>query len=101
MVQVVWAEPALADLKEIYQFIARDSPRYAQITVEKITRTAARLRTFPRLGEVLAEFPARQYRQLVVGAYRLIYREDAEHGRIFIMGVIHASRNLPPLLENR
>jgi plasmid stabilization system protein ParE len=45
MVQVVWAEPALADLKEIYQFIARDSPRYAQITVEKITRTAARLRT--------------------------------------------------------
>ena len=32
MVQVDWAQPALEDLQEVYEFIARDSPRYAQLT---------------------------------------------------------------------
>jgi len=101
MVRVDWAQPALDDLRDIYDFIARDSPRYAQLTVEKITRAAARLARFPQLGEILSEFPRWAYRQFVVGRYRLIYREDPEHDWVMIVGVIHASRDLPPILENR
>ena len=101
MVRIEWAQPALDDLREIYDFIARDSPRYAQQTVEKITGTAARLARFPQIGEVLSEFPRFVYRQVVVGAYRLIYREDAPRNRVLVMAVIHASRDLPPILESR
>jgi toxin ParE1/3/4 len=101
VVRIDWARPALEDLGEIYDFVARGSPRYARLTVEKITDAAARLAHFPQLGEVLHEFPQREYRQLVVGAYRLVYREDPSHDRILVMGVIHASRDLRPLLENR
>ncbi|MHC4180069.1 MAG: type II toxin-antitoxin system RelE/ParE family toxin [Planctomycetota bacterium] len=101
MVRVEWAQPALTDLRDIHEFIARDSPRYAQLTVEKITGTAARLARFPELGEVLPEFPRLAYRQIVVGAYRLVYREDRQRDRVVVMGVIHASRDLPPILENR
>ena len=101
MVRVEWAQPALEDLREIYDFIARDSPRYAQRTVERITDTAARLAVFPQIGEVLSEFPGSGYRQVVVGAYRLIYREDPQRDRVVVMGVIHASRDLPPILESR
>jgi len=101
MVRVEWAEPALADLQEVYEFIARDSPHYAQLTVERITETAARLGQFPQLGEVLPEFPEYVYRQIVVGAYRLIYRDDPGHDRVLIVGVIHSRRILPPTLPEQ
>jgi toxin ParE1/3/4 len=101
MVRVDWAQPALDDLREVYEFIARDSPRYARLTVERITDTADRLARFPQLGQVLPEFPHLVYRQMVVGAYRLIYRDDSERDRVLVMGVIHSSRDLPPILESR
>jgi toxin ParE1/3/4 len=101
MVRVDWAQPALDDLREIYDFIARDSRRYAQREVERIRDTAKRLAMFPQLGEVLADYSELSYRQLVVGAYRLIYREDPRHNRVIVIGVIHAARDLPPILENR
>jgi toxin ParE1/3/4 len=101
MVQVDWAQPALGDLQEIYEFIARDSPRYVQLTVERITGIAGRLAGFPQLGQVLPEFPHLAYRQMVVGVYRLIYREVPGQNRIIVMGVIHSSRDLPPILEDR
>ena len=62
MVRVEWASPALADLREIHDFIARDSLRYAQATVEKLTDTAARLARNPQIGEVLPEFSHEAYR---------------------------------------
>jgi toxin ParE1/3/4 len=101
MVQVDWAQPALDDLQEVYEFIARDSPRYAQFTVERITDVAERLAGFPKIGQVLPEFPRLAYRQMVVGAYRLIYREDPGQNRIVVLGIIHSSRDLPPILEPR
>lgn len=101
MVRVVWAQPALDDLREVYEFIARDSRRYAQLTVERITDAAGRLAHFPQLGEVLPEFPHLAYRQMVVGAYRLIYRDESEQNHILVMGVIHSSRDLAPILESR
>jgi plasmid stabilization system protein ParE len=48
------------------------------------------------MGQILPEFPHLAYRQMVVGSYRLIYREDPARTRIVVMGVIHGSRDLPP-----
>jgi toxin ParE1/3/4 len=101
MVQVTWAMPAVDDLREIYEFIERDSPRYAQNTVENITQAAERLAAFPRLGQVLPEFPHLAYRQLMVGVYRLIYREDSPRNRILIVGVIHGGRDFSAAMEGR
>ena len=101
MVRVEWAAPAATDLREVFEFIGRDSPRYAQLTVERITNAAARLAEFPQLGEVLPEFAEHVYRQIVVGAYRLIYREDLQHDRVLVVAVIHAARRLPSTLEER
>ena len=57
MVQVDWARPALEDLKEVYEFIARDSPRYAQLTVERVTDAAERLAGFPNWDKFCRNFP--------------------------------------------
>jgi plasmid stabilization system protein ParE len=89
----------VTDLHEIHDYIARDSRRYARATVEKITAATAMLADWPESGEVLHEFP--EYRQIVVGKYRLIYREDAGNDRLLIIGVIHGARDFPPILRTR
>ena len=99
MVRIDWSLPAIEDLREIFQYIARDSRKYARATVERITATTARLAKWPQMGEILPEFP--DYRQFIVGNYRLIYREDEANQRVLIIGVIHAGRDLPPILESR
>ncbi len=99
MVRIDWSLPAIEDLREIFQYIARDSRKYARATVERITATTVRLAKWPQMGEILPEFP--DYRQFIVGNYRLIYREDEANQRVLIIGVIHAGRDLPPILESR
>lgn len=101
MVRVDWAKPALEDLESVYEYIARDSPRYARNTIERITEAAGRLAQFPQLGQMLPEFPDSAYRQLAVGNYRLIYREDAHPARVLVMGIIHGRRDLPAVFESQ
>ena len=101
MVRVDWAKPALDDLEGIHNFIARDSKRYARNTIEQLTDAAGRLAKFPQLGQILPEFPDSEYRQIVVGGYRLIYREDSRAGRVIVMGIIHASRDFPTAFNHR
>ena len=62
---------------------------------------AAGLARFPHLGEVLPEFRSSAYRQMTVGAYRLIYREDVQRDRVLVMAVVHGSRDLPSVLHGR
>lgn len=89
--KVAWSEPAVADLVAIHDFIARDSPHYAQRFVERLIAAAEPLESFPQLGRIVPEGDGR-HRELLVRSYRIIYRvEDQE---ILIVTVAHGSRNL-------
>jgi plasmid stabilization system protein ParE len=101
MVRIDWARPAKADLRELARYIEQDSRRYAQITVEKIHDAVSRLIDFPGIGHVLPEFPDEPYLQILMGPYRIVYREDANLNRVLIMAVIHAARDFAPLMEGR
>ena len=101
MAQVVWTGPAAEDLRQVHQFIARDSKQYASITVRRIRETVARLESFPESGRVVPEFPGGQYREVLVGQYRAVYRYLADRNQVRVLAVVHGSRLLPPLLEGR
>ncbi len=101
MVQVIWTRPAAEDLRLIHDYIAQDSARYAHIMVERLQKAAGFLATFPEMGQLMHEFAERNYREHVVGRYRLIYRHEPANSRIVIMGVIHGSRDLKRALEGR
>ena len=60
---------ALNDLHYIYGFIAKDSPRYAQIQVERIQGAVSKLADFPFMGRQVPEFPHLPYREVLVGNY--------------------------------
>ncbi|HEY6323702.1 MAG TPA: type II toxin-antitoxin system RelE/ParE family toxin [Thermoanaerobaculia bacterium] len=89
--KVAWSEPAVADLVAIHDYIARDSPRYAQRFVERLIAAAEPLESFPDLGRIVPEGDGR-HRELLVRSYRIIYRVEGQE--ILIVTVVHGSRNL-------
>ena len=94
MAKVRWAERARDDLREIYDFIARDSPRAAEALVERVLHSTERLASFPESGRTVPEFPDLGYRELLVGTYRVWYRIERE--TVSIVTVLHG-RRLPAL----
>lgn len=93
MATIRWTTRAASDLAAVHDFIARDSPRYAVHTVEKILAAAARLAPFPESGRRLPEYPERPQRESLVGRYRLIYRYDPSSDTVLLLGVAHTRQD--------
>ncbi|MCI0339688.1 MAG: type II toxin-antitoxin system RelE/ParE family toxin [Planctomycetales bacterium] len=96
MATVAWTEKARDDLREIHDFIARDSPAAAEAFVERLQDATDRLARFPRSGRKVPEFPRLGYREILYGAYRILYR--AEGATVLVAAVVHGKRLLdaPP-----
>jgi len=100
MVQKIeWTKRALKDLHDIYEFIAKDSSRYAQIQVENIQDSISNLISFPLMGRKVPEFPHLPYREILVGNYRVLYRYDDEENQLYVMAVVHGRRLLKEALS--
>ncbi len=93
MARVIWTNPALADVQHIIEYISNDSLFYAERVGTRIVQAPRRLKQFPFSGRVVPEFSDNNIREIIYGAYRIIYqiREDV----CYVVAVIHGSRNLP------
>lgn len=91
---IVWSEQATEDVVRIQEFIARTSPRYAQLLASRLVAAVERLRDFPESGRVVPELAEPQVREVIHGAYRIIYET---HGpdRVEILTVFRGSRQFP------
>jgi plasmid stabilization system protein ParE len=69
--KVRWTPQAADDLQAIFDFIARDSPHYARLTVEGILGAIDHLERFPQLGRRVAESARDDLRELIKGPYRI------------------------------
>ena len=98
MAAVRWTQRARDDLREIHDFIARDSPRAAEALVERLLTATERLAVFPESGRVVPEFPALGYREIIVSSYRVLYR--LEGNTVWIVAVVHGRRLLRGEPEN-
>jgi toxin ParE1/3/4 len=89
---VVWAPQSIADLQDIWDYVAEDNPRAATELVCAVRAKAEYLSRYPRLGR-----PGRgkQLRYLlVVGTpYFIVYRLSKVD--IEIARVIHGARDWP------
>jgi toxin ParE1/3/4 len=92
MAEVVWAEPALADLDAIADYIALDNPQAASALVRRVFDHVAQLRMHPESGSRPPELPRARYRQLIEPPCRIFYRCDDE--RVFILHVMRSERLL-------
>ena len=73
MVKIVWTEVSIEDLKEIHDYIAQDSIRYATITINKIYQKAQIIIDNPILGRIVPEFNDKMIREVISGNYRILY----------------------------
>ncbi|MDQ6992766.1 MAG: type II toxin-antitoxin system RelE/ParE family toxin [Mariprofundus sp.] len=100
MAQIIWTEPALNDLDEIAEFIALDKPSAAKKLVKEVFKSVKRLKNFPYSGKIPEEIPKTNYREVVVGPCRAIYR--VESNKVYILYVMRSERELRVfLLEDR
>lgn len=67
--EVRWTPQAADDLQAIYDFIARDSPHYAQLTLEDILAAIDRLEQFPLMGRHIPERARDDLRELIKPPY--------------------------------
>jgi len=94
--RVRWTPQAANDLQAIYDFIARDSPHYAQLTVEEILAAIDRLEQFPLMGRHVPESSREDLRELIKPPYRIVYRTGDVTK---ILTIFRASRLFPSILE--
>ncbi len=100
MAEIVWTEPALADLDRIADYIALDNPPAARDLVARVFTHIEQLANHPESGSKPAELRALDYRQIVEPPCRIFYRQVGD----FVYGV-HVMRGeqkcSPAKLERR
>ena len=94
MVEIVWSEPALADLDAVADYIALDDPNAAAELVLRVFAHVEHLAAHPDSGSRPVELKRGRYRQIVEPPCRVIYRH--EPGRVLILHVIRSERLLRP-----
>ena len=92
MVKIVWTEQAVSDLKDIYDYISKDSKRYAENQVRRIKTRTIILKTRPESGRIVPEIGFNEIRELIEGNYRIIYRIFSKDF-IEILTVHHSARD--------
>ena len=85
-----WSDKALNDLERIGAYISRDDPKAANRFVTRLWKRAATLKTHPRLGRIVPEFGDESLRELIEGAYRVVYR--VEKNTVTIVTVFEGHR---------
>jgi len=94
--EVRWTPQAADDLQAIYDFIARDSPHYARVTIEGVLAAIDRLEQFPLMGRHVPERSREDLRELIKPPYRIVYRVSEV---VKILTIFRASRLFPSELE--
>ncbi len=93
--KIEWAEPAELDLGDIYAYIARDVPVYAEQFIDRIIETTFLLHEQPLMGREVPEAERDDVRELIFQSYRIIYLVKTDY--LYIVAVIHGSRDLTKL----
>jgi len=91
MAKVIWTKLAVKDLRNIYEFIAKDSKQYAAIQVGRIINRVEQLEEFQQSGRVVPEFENELIRELIEGNYRIVYRIESDDV-VGIVRIHHSAR---------
>lgn len=100
--RVVWAKSARRDLEAIVSYLADRSPKAALATLERLEGRAKSLAGLADRGRVvpeLARLHIRDYREIVIPPYRMLYRVRGPG--VLVLAVLDARRSLEDVLLNR
>jgi toxin ParE1/3/4 len=90
MASVYWTPNARRDIRDVAEYIARDSLPYAAAFTARVKAAIDMLRRFPRSGRVVSGYDDESIREVIVGNYRVVYR--LRERRVAIVAVSQKSR---------
>jgi len=96
---VKWSVPARNDLKQIHDYIAKDSKYYAQKVIQEVIAKTETLTELPEIGRIVPEISDQNIRELIVYSYRLIY--EMSGAGVEILAIIHGRRDFNSIWDAR
>ena len=90
---IIWSPLAIEKASEIAGYIALDKPLAAEKWINKIFSKVEDLELSSEIGRVVPEINNRQFRELIYGNYRIIYRIETK--QISILTIRHGRQILP------
>ena len=91
--KIIWSPLAIERVSEIGQYIAQDNPTAAESWIEAIFDKVGQLEFMPEVGRIVPEIHQNDFRELLYGNYRIIYRVGGE--QVSILTVRHGRQILP------
>ena len=97
--RVRFSHSARADINEIVRYISTDDRAQAFRFGMFLIHQAISLGLFPERGRLVPELTDDSFRELIVRAYRIVYRVDHRNQLIEIIRFWHTRRTTPHLLD--
>ena len=91
--KIVWSPLAVDRASEIAGYIAQDKPSAAEKWIHTVFSKVERLKSSPEIGRIVPDISNKQFRELIYGNYRIIYR--IEKKQISILTIRHGKQILP------
>ncbi len=91
--KIIWSPLAVDRASEIVHYIAQDKPSAAEKWVNTVFSRVEQLKSSPDIGRIVPEINNNQFRELIYGNYRIIYR--IEKKQISILTIRHGKQILP------
>jgi toxin ParE1/3/4 len=93
--RLLWTAEAIGDIEAIRNYIGRTSPRYGALTAARLVQAMDPIRQFPESGRVVPEANRRDIREVIFGAFRLVYRFRPDQDVAEVLTVFRATRRFP------
>lgn len=90
--RVHWTDTAVEYLLSIYEYIAQDSPVYAQRMIDRLTRRSEQIATFLLSRRMVPEYEVDDIREMIEKPYRIIYRIKPD--QVDILAAVHSAQML-------
>jgi len=91
--KIIWSPLAVHRASEIAEYIAQDKPSAAIQWINGVFTKVEQLKSSPQMGRVVPEISDNQFRELIYGNYRIIYRVELK--QISILTIRHGKQILP------
>jgi plasmid stabilization system protein ParE len=91
--KIIWSPLTVGRASEIAEYIALDKPSAADKWITTLFPKVEQLVSSPKIGRVVPEIGDEQFRELIYGNYRIIYR--VEKRQVSILTIRHGKQILP------
>ncbi|MBW2671250.1 MAG: type II toxin-antitoxin system RelE/ParE family toxin [Deltaproteobacteria bacterium] len=91
--RIIWSPLAVERAAEIAEYISRDNPTAAEKWIDDVFSKVEPLKSFPESGRIVPEINSKDFRELIYGNYRIIYR--LEKIQVSILTIRHGKQILP------